>query len=302
MTGETGHHGRVLATSSRRRRLAGVCALGIAGALAVSACDPSQPTPAPSTGTPSPTPYPQATLDPSSIDLLHLADEPPPPADHLEPGAHGLTEDYTDPHGVFTEKMPPGPVSVLTNSIIDTGGYRAPVTVYTPQKTPTSPSNQPEIDTFTVTDLQTNLNVKDIERRVVAWESQRMAQLPGLASAPVGLVGQRTGKFRELPAMVFKLRAGSTQLKVLTLVIGHTVYTISMVGTDDPPASFDAFAVSFQLITNPSPEPSPTLPPPPATSPTTSPTPSGGASPSGGVTPTPGGESPGPGGGTPPPV
>ena len=292
------------------RRLAAVATGLVATGLAVAACDPSAPTPAPGSSSPSPTPFAQATLDPASVDLLHLADEPPPPADHLDPSAHGLTQDYTDPLGVFTEKVPPGGVTVATNGIISTGQFKAPVTIYTPKKTATTPADGPEIDTFTVNGVQTQVAPGDIERRVLSWEADRLGQQTGGTAA---LVGQRTGQFRGLPAMVFKLREGGTQLKVLTLVLDHTVYVISMAGGDDPPASFDAFAVSFQLISPSSSQPTPTLPPPPQ-SPTpspspTSPSPSNGQSPTPSPSPTPGGQSPvpgsltpGPGGGSPPPI
>jgi hypothetical protein len=282
------------------RQLAAVCSLGLATALAVSACQADPPASSPSPASSSALPVPQATLSPESIDLLHLADEPAPPADHLDPSAYGLTQDYLDPFGVFTEKMPPGSVSVITSEAIDTRLYRAPVTVYKPATTATQPPDQPEIDTFTVSSLQASVDPADIERRVVDWESQRLAAQPATGGASVSLVGQRTGSFRQIPAMVFKLRAGSNQLKVLTLVIGHTVYVISMTGTDDPPAVFDSFAVSFQLITNPTPQPSPSLPPPPT--PTSAGSPSPGESPTPGTTPTPGNEGPGGDGATPPPV
>jgi hypothetical protein len=300
----TGHHVRV--TGPSRRRLVAGCCAALAAVLSAAACDPATPTPTPGTASPSATPFPEATLDPSSIDLLHLADEPPPPPDHLDPAAHGLTADYTDPLGAFTQKVPPGGVTVATNGIIATGQYRAPVTLYSPQRTALSPPDTPEIDSFTVSDLQTSADPGSLERRVLSWETDRLGQITGTRG--VGLVGQRTGTFRQLPAMVFKLRAGGTQLKVLVLVLGHSVYVISMAGTDDPPASFDAFAVSFHLMTNPSPQPTPSLPPPPQSgTPSPSPSPSNGQSPGtsptpGGITPVPGGFTPGPGGGSPPPV
>lgn len=290
------------------RRILALAPLAAALLLVAAACGSDQATPS-ATAAPSATPYPQATLDPDSIDLLHLADEPPPPSGHLDPAAHGLTQDYTDPYGVFTEKMPPGPVDVRTGGVFDSGLYRAPVTVYTPRTTG-SPPGQPEIDTFTIPDLQVTVDPADVQRRVVVWEAQRLAHLPAAGGAAPSLVGQRSGTFRQIPAMVFKLRAGGIQLKAITLVLGHTVYVISVTGSDDPPAAFDAFAVSFHLITNPSAQPSPTLPAPstPSPSPGTTGTPTPGTSPQPGTSPTPttgvqptaGGASPG--GGPPPPI
>ncbi|MGI8847520.1 MAG: hypothetical protein ACR2GX_04540 [Candidatus Dormibacteria bacterium] len=283
---------------SLSRQAAGVVALAVSVALLAAACGGNQPSSSSTSGSPAPTPLGQAPLDPASIDMLHLADEPQPPADHLDPGAHGLPQDYTDPHGVFSEKAPVGTVTLSTDAF-DTGRYKPPDRVYLSPKT-AAPVDQPQIDAVYIPDLQTNVDPADIQARVVSFEADRLAAQPFAKGATVSFVGHRVDKFRGIPAECFKLRVNGVQLKVLTLVLGHSVFIISMIGSEDPPASFDAFAVNFELITNPSPRPTPTVPPPPTPS-SGSPSPSGG-SPSSGQAPTPTGQSPTPGSGSPSPA
>lgn len=265
-----------------------------AAALLASACGGGgQPTPSGS-GSPSAFPFPSPST--ADIDLLHLADEPDPPPDHLDAGAHGLTQEWHDPNRQYVVDVPPGSVTVdAAQPVFDLGSYSAPV--QREAATPGADGDRMEVDELAVPDLAGNVSTSDLQRRVIAWESQR---LPGPS-----LAGQRSGSFRGLPAICFKLQAatGDRWLKVLALQVGRTLYILADTGTDSPPVDFDAFAVSFRLLTDNSPQPTPTLPPPPTSGSGSPPPTTGSGSPSPGGSPTPGGQSPtpGPGGQSPTP-
>lgn len=270
-----------LAACGRRWAALALALATAAGVLA--ACDSATPaaTPAPSRSSAA-LPNFAPVADPGSIDLLHLADEPPPPADHVVTAVHGLTVDFVDPNGWYGVSLFPGTVTAPAVRGPRIGGYIEPVSAQLSSSGPRG--DVPEVDALVLPDLVSSVDPADVQRRVLSWFADR---LRAAGTGPATLVGQRTGLFRNLPAQVFKLgfpsSGGPRTAKAITLVYGRTVFVLSDISPEDPLNAFDAFVVSFHLLGPSGPSATPSLPPPSSI----------GNSPSPSVTATPGGGSPG---------